>query len=1327
MIKVASCNLAGAGISRTALALQHLTPFNPDIISLQEVDIPQQCAAAYTREWRGLGWQLYLSKPEPRSGLHRVAAACRLSSRPVSLPVSTGTTRHAAFLVEAQQDAIRRPVLFVATYGYSGDLCATNGMVEDLVEACHRFNGPFALLGDWNQTADEGSMQQHIMTGSVRLMDDPFPVQLCATNPLKTRRIDFGLSDASIFPTEVWHRDGPCDHTAVGYRLNLFANFAGFCMPARAPVEQLSQEEIQARFEQVWHQESFDAALGSKDLDAAWHILSSTCEQTLCAKGLCSPGVVPRSTPVEPLPREAPSLRITPFGKESRGVQGLRRLCNRLRTLISSPSDFLLSRRIKQSLHGLRALVPELPLLRSGQEGAALAAVQALLDQRVAEEHGATLEGWRRRMAQNEHRQIAWVKERADQALSTAQQPPTIAASVSAIHPTSVIADQGEMWTRLWTSGRHDKQPRAEVLRILESLPQRTLWPTRLTITSACLREAAKTMVGKTPGPDSWATEHFLQMPEVWWLGLSRVWQCLLDGAEAPKEWRRSLVTLLPKRITSTRPIGLLQTAYRLGSKAVCRLLREWTLSWTTSDAFGGAPNFSTADAHFRIHCAFSRGVRDYVVQDLKGFFDHLHLQDVLPIMERLGAPPSVRHLLSSVYCGSERLYTSRGFTAPQWVTATRGLLQGDPLSPLLALTVGHLWATHVLRGPAKGLIFVDDRLLWVEPSPDQEASMEDALHRSHEFDAAMQLVCEPSKCAVVTASDPSPFSTLAQQLGYPMRQTLEILGVVIDLQEGKAGPLRLAPEKLLWRLKFLQRLPATMHRKIQLLWPLVFASVFWCAGVATIASNFLQRLQAETLRVFPSSFTHEVPVFLQHVLLGWHTSPFFLRDYTALRRAVRFATHRPLWLEDAPLTEAAVPWTTVLPEAAEALKRQGWRPLPHGEGIFRCDAQGRPRTFHFGHTSLRTLHQWLVEAFVSQGVHKCRRVCTSHHRSDSECARGLSLPKPPRHSSFDFTAHRKAFLASSSLSVHRAAAAAGANFWYHQAGDRAAARPSDALCMCGLKEPSRAHLTWVCPHTAAYRTAMAVAMPEDRASERLFVVPLDCYPPPPDLCHDEGEQLYTALAQAIRAAPLDPLFVATDGSALDDVAGASVAMHSGDQLFGFSDNNEDQTSFRAELLALQAIAQASRKCAQAGLQAVIYVLCDCQSAISATLAPAHCVLPSLAQEIADSIKEAGECGLRVNIKWCPSHGKKATWQPDFPLDAAASRHLNELADTKAKAVMHTRHTSSSREDWHRKRSQALLWSESVVQLTALTGDAYQRCCQNRQLADRQLLDDDGD
>ena len=410
-----------------------------------------------------------------------------------------------------------------------------------------------------------------------------------------------------------------------------------------------------------------------------------------------------------------------------------------------------------------------------------------------------------------------------------------------------------------------------------------------------------------------------------------------------------------------------------------------------------GGASFSSADAHFRIHCAMGRGVEDFVVQDLKGFFDHLHLQDILPILRKLGAPACLEHLLTSVYNGSERLFTSRGFVAPQWVSAIRGLIQGDPLSPLLALTVGHLWATHMLVGPAKGLIYVNDRLLWVENVPDRASSMRAALARSHQFDSAFHLVCEPAKCAVATAAQDSPYRSLAGELGYPLRRSLEILGVLVDLQTRSATPLRLVLDKLVWRLRYIKLLPAPVHRKIQLLWPLAFASVFWCAGVAAPDSSVLDSVQTETLNVFTSSFTHEVPAFLKHVLLGWHTSPQFLQDFTALRRAALFGALRPLWLEDAPLTEGAASWMALLPQARDALQRHGWTALPHEQGFSRTDGLGRRRDFHFGHTSLRVLRQWLEEAFVSQGVHKCGRVRDGFHRPDPACARGLDLPKPPK------------------------------------------------------------------------------------------------------------------------------------------------------------------------------------------------------------------------------------------------------------------------------------------------------------------------------------------
>ena len=74
-----------------------------------------------------------------------------------------------------------------------------------------------------------------------------------------------------------------------------------------------------------------------------------------------------------------------------------------------------------------------------------------------------------------------------------------------------------------------------------------------------------------------------------------------------------------------------------------------------------------------------------------------------------------------------------------------------------------------------------------------------------------------------------------------------------------------------------------------------------------------------------------------------------------------------------------------------------------------------------------------------------------------------------------------------------------------HCGKHRKAPEPAAKLCMCGLMEPSRAHLTWACPQTSAYRTAAALDIPADRASERLFAPPLEAYPPAPATCHDEG------------------------------------------------------------------------------------------------------------------------------------------------------------------------------------------------------------------------------
>ncbi|CAE7273822.1 unnamed protein product [Symbiodinium necroappetens] len=948
---------------------------------INKVDVPAQAAASFARAWKKHGWHVFLSRSEPRH------------------------------------------LLLVAAYGFPGDLCSTNIMLEELSTAFRIFGGSFAMFGDMNQVAEEGSLARLAMGGALRLLDDARPTQLRPTNPTRTRRIDFGVADASVFATELWHADGLCDHVSVGYQLDLHSHFEGFTLPRRAPVEEASPSEVALRFDRLWQADAFAQALSVGDSNRAWYLLSQTAEQALCPTANAS-SVFPRCEPC---------------------VQGLRRLSNRLRELIRTPR----------------------------REEEASSEVQALLEKYQAQERAAAITSWRRQVQMSSSRQISWVKARAEQACAIEQAPASLHKAISAIHPTAIIKHQGQAWTKLWTADPEATFDAPVMRDIVQAVPQREAWSDIIELTSEDLQACARRMARKA--------------------------------------------------VTATRPIGLLQTAWRLGAKALCTRLKPWINTWVSHAAFGAAPGFSAADAHYRIYGALKRRVKGFVVQDLKGFFDHLHLDSITPLLSRLGAPPSLLMLLQSFYKGGQRLFKAQGYVASAWVPVSRGLVQGDPLSPLLALVVGHFWA----------------------------------------------------------------------------------------MGAGFGSPLKLSLDKVVWRLRYLKLLPVPLKRKTQLLWTLAYSSVYWCAGVAAPAPEVFGLLRHEALAIFNSSFPPEVPQFLKHTLLGWNTDPDFLLQYTALRKAAKLVTHRPAWLDEVPLTEGVDPWTVQLPTAQLALEQLGWQALPQGAGIQRLDSTGTWRQLWFGFDSFKTLRHWL----------------------------------------------------------------------------------------------------------------------EDRAAERLFSPAHDVYPPAPAAVTDDGEAFAQALKLHLQTSGSQGVFVATDGSSCEDVGGSAAVLLSGSThlSFGIDDDSEDQTSFRAEVLALRFVAQTLQLCALAGSCGTLYVLSDCQAALQALKNPASSSLPLLATQTADAFAHAQNLGLTVHLKWCPAHGRSEEWKPDFPLTAPACRALNESADAKAKEVMHLRRRGSARALWHNKHAEVSAWSTGAIKLSACAGDAYAAALTNRKVARLQLLYDDED
>ena len=94
--------------------------------------------------------------------------------------------------------------------------------------------------------------------------------------------------------------------------------------------------------------------------------------------------------------------------------------------------------------------------------------------------------------------------------------------------------------------------------------------------------------------------------------------------------------------------------------------------------------------------------------------FDTVQLDQADPCAEYLGAPPRLVPL-RAFYANSMRLFTCRGVCSDSWIHATRGVLRGCPLSPMLAALVMTIWSRFVCVcvNNIDAAICIDDRTFW--------------------------------------------------------------------------------------------------------------------------------------------------------------------------------------------------------------------------------------------------------------------------------------------------------------------------------------------------------------------------------------------------------------------------------------------------------------------------------------------------------------------------------------------------------------------------------------------------------------------------------------
>ena len=859
---------------------------NMQVLAMQEVDVGTLASQAVHREWKAHGCKLILSKSENLSLKHRVALVSSVPIHPVDLQLELASTRCAAGLVEVYLNKFPTKVLVISFYGFPDDRHATGEALDEIHTAIRLFGGPCIILGDFNLQIDEGRVREMLMDGRLKSLDEDFLFQqLPNTGPTGTRRIDYALSSRCFAASAFRHFPGLGDHVVPVYDIAQITAHGQYVLPQRPPVTRECPKTIECLFQQCWDDTVFQEHLNMERLDNAWANLSRAAEQALCEqpeKG------IRRDEAFSPQSAAPKKQRIGAKGHESATLQRLRRLSYRLHQLARNPNDPPLRMRIKKSLTGIRAKGIDIPFQSFDNLELLCPSVDSMVQEFEQQEKSIAISRWRAHTRSNLNAQIAWVKRRADETLDFEKPYQAVQDAPQAIHPVSFLTQQAKIWGDKWTANPNRPNDGLDLITILESVPQPKAPDVNLTIDAESLRAANKAMFGKAPGPDSWLPEHLHRLPETFWNAAARLWNKALALGQLPKRWTESTVTLIPKKTDESRPICLACIMWRCGARVLARCLRPWLMSFVDERSFGGAPGKSVTDAHLKVLQALDDGVSEFIFEDLTAFFDSLTMPVLEPILAHLRAPRQIISIIKAYYLAPMRLFRYKDAVQPAWHKSTAGVMQGCPLSPMLALCVGHIWAQHVASDHAEPLCYVDDRLLWLKPGAHDLSAFRAALDRSSRFDKACGLQCRPSKCAWISKPGSATMARLARDKGYPHMQELPMLGVRLDLTSGNGAPLKLDLHKALHRLRAVKSIGSVASEKSLLIRTLVFSMAFWCAGVAQVDKAGIKNLTQAVKGTLHGNFTFEAPRVIRSELLGWESDPQYCSDRATLRCAWR-------------------------------------------------------------------------------------------------------------------------------------------------------------------------------------------------------------------------------------------------------------------------------------------------------------------------------------------------------------------------------------------------------------------------------------------------------
>eukprot|EP00435_Cladocopium_sp_Y103_P001287 s1514_g1.t1 len=752
------------------------------------------------------------------------------------------------------------------------------------------------------------------------------------------------------------------------------------------------------------------------------------------------------------------------------------------------------------------------------------------------------------------------------------------------------------------------------------------------------LQHACHKSIRKAAGLDGWFAKMWDCLPLGFFTQLAELWNACLRGAPVPSQWKHIRIALLTKPDGGKRPLAIAALAWRLGMATVMKALRPWILNWIPPELCGGVPAKGIHDVHAVMFqhlqsCRNSNSPFAGCKADVRKCFDSVVPATALTVWKHLGAPDGVLHVLTDFYTQQQRWFSIQNCVAQHPVFANVSILQGCPASPALLNALMTVWvaAMRTQLPTVKLALYLDDRTVWACDRSAAKHVLEAMVH-SGPIDRALGFALHPDKleCFALRKCDRDFLNTYTSEVG-PVKLSFKLLGIqyfigsnVLCHQDSRLH------QAILTRCRKIRMVTNNIQLRKLLVQMLVVSMLRWMGP--------WQRFRKDTLRGWATAIEtaiwgHKTPpgrskYLFWTIVANLRCYPACALDVEAIlsewRRQVAVMTDRP-----------SLPSTPH--RAAVAMQRLGWSTLSN----------------HIWSTPFGQIRVgWISDMQLSKLIRlSWARVL---YNQDSKTHQSLAPRTVPYHGFHDkFVNEGKE---KYSLTVLMAAATDG----------RILARMNNATCCtCGLPNPDREHLTFVCKSQAGVRP------PLRSQSENRLLLPLVSMPqrtPCPGF-NPDANLVHFLSAQYLKTHL--PVVLAIDGSCLilpghelhqwaswAVVGSASAAFHG--PLHGCVQNPaaaEREALFQALMAAATA-------------QVPVRLLVDNEANVQ-RLQRGLLTGQWTGDIIGFWLRIAKMTTHGVEAMWVPSHDKRPLWTPqaDWGLTAVDCRRLNQLADTAATAI----------------------------------------------------------